>query len=385
MNIFTTAPCDEERLRANLMACGEFDCAQPGVLQEPEPGLLAGRWTLPDGRIVALHGRRAHDDAVAQLTRMFGTDVPNRLVVIGLGLGYVLDALETMRADTRVLALEPEIPILAAMLRRRDWRRWIESGRLMILVGSAYRGAREASPSFDASDLPPVVVHPVLAREASAKVMAARMTFEEMRFESDLDFRRTENRQSMLHHSVLVMMEHIACTTSAAILEIGAYVGGGTMAFCRGLRESGRSVPFWSVEPGGAYPSHPHLPSSDILSDLRRNLQARSLDRFVTLVNASTNDADAISMLQQSIAPTGLSVLSIDADGQVQRDFDHFLHLCKPGCAVFVDDYSSEHAVEKVGTTREAVDRMVAAGVLESHGVHGFGTWIGHVVRPPQL
>ena len=153
---------------------------------------------------------------------------------------------------------------------------------------------------------------------------------------------------------------------------------------CRGIRESGRDVPFWSVETGGKYPTHPHLPSADIFGDLQRNLRARHLDRFVTLIQAASNDPSVVARLQNEVAPVGLSIFSIDADGHVQRDFDNYLHLCRPGCVVVVDDYSSQQAAEKETPTREAVDAMVSAGILRSDGVHGWGTWIGRVIQPPR-
>jgi predicted O-methyltransferase YrrM len=345
----------------------------------------SGRWDFGDGRVLALHSRlRPIEDAERALSGIVVNGYPTHLVVIGLGLGYVLDAIERWPVATRVLAIETEPAILGAMLRRRDWRTWLESGRLQIVAAPDYAGSADAWLAFGATDLPPVVVHPVLAREKSAEILKARLHFERMRFRTPLDPRVPTNSQSMLHHTVLTMYEHFAATAIGGILEIGAYVGGGTMAICRGIRQTGRVIPFWSIEMGGDYSTHPHLPSADIFGDLQRNLRRHNLEHLVTLVEAPADDAAVVARLQGAIAPLGLSIFNIDADGNVQRDFDNFLHLCRPGCAVVVDDYSSPHAAEKVGTTVAAVDRMVSAGVLRSDGVHGWGTWIGRVVRPPQ-
>jgi predicted O-methyltransferase YrrM len=332
-----------------------------------------------------LHSRhRPVEDAERTLAAVVASGFPSHLTVIGLGLGYVLDAIERWPVETRVLALEPEPALIAAMLRRRDWRRWLASGRLQIVAGPDYTGAADAWTAFGAAELPPVVVHPVLARERSAEVLTARLKFEQMRFRTPLDPRVPANSQSMLHYAVLTMYEHFAATTPASILEIGAYVGGGTMAMCRGIRQSGRNVPFWSIEKGGDYSTHPHLPSPDIFGDLQRNLRQRNLDRFVTLVQSASNEPATVARLQADIAPAGLSIFSIDADGNVQRDFDNYLHLCRPGCVVIVDDYSSPYATEKVTPTVEAVEKMVSAGVLRSGGVHGWGTWIGRVLQTPR-
>ena len=114
----------------------------------------------------------------------------------------------------------------------------------------------------------------------------------------------------MLHRTVLTMYEHLAATTAAAILEIGAYVGGGTMAICRGIRQSGRPVPFWSIERGGEYTTHPHLPSADIFGDLQQNLRTRGLDRFVNLIQAGADEPTVVTRLQREIAPVGLSLFT---------------------------------------------------------------------------
>jgi predicted O-methyltransferase YrrM len=369
----------------NLEALGPV--APPlAVLLADGRGLdAAGRWAFGPGRMRVLHSRnRPIDDADRTLSGIVAGGHPTHLVVIGLGLGYVLDAIERWPVDTRVLAFEPEPALLGAMLRRRDWRRWLATGRLRIVTGPEYCDAGAAWTEFGATDLPPVVVHPVVARERSGEVLKARLEFDRIRIGTPLDPSLPVNSQSMLHYTVLTLYEHLAATASGGILEIGAYVGGGTMAICRGIRQAGREVPFWSVESGGEHPTHPDLPSADIFGDLQRNLRARGLDRFVSLIQSRSYDSAVVTQLQREIGPVGLSLFSIDADGAVQRDFDNFLHLCRPGCVVVVDDYSSPQAMEKVAPTREAVDRMVAAGILRSDGVHGWGTWIGRVMHPPR-
>jgi predicted O-methyltransferase YrrM len=372
-------------LQANLEVLGSIPEAAAARLVDSPPVDDSGRWDFGGGRRRALHSRhRPVEDAERLLAGVVADGYPSHLVLIGLGLGHALDAIERWPIETRVLALEPEPGHLAAMLRRRDWRQWFESGRLRVVVGPDYADALEAWTMFGATELPPVVAHPVVAREMGTEVLQARFRFEQVRFATALDPRVPSNSQSMLHYSVLAMQEHFAAVTPAAILEVGSYVGGGTITVCRGIRASGRHVPFWSIEKGGSHPTHPHLPSDDIFGDLQRNLGARGLDRYVTLIQAAADDASMVAWLQGQIAPSGLSLLIIDADGQVQRDFDHYLHLCRPGCVVIVDDYSSPYVPDKVTPTRDAIDRMVSSGILRSDGVHGWGTWIGRVIQPPR-
>jgi hypothetical protein len=70
------------------------------------------------------------------------TGCPRQLFVIGPGLSAVLDAIERAGAPTRVVALEPDAGVARLMLARRDWTRWIDEGRLRLLTGPDYRGAR---------------------------------------------------------------------------------------------------------------------------------------------------------------------------------------------------------------------------------------------------
>src|SRR4051812_2600822 len=76
---------------------------------------------------------------------------------------------------------------------------------------------------------------------------------------------------SMLSPDVLFYLGLFASIVPGRILEIGPYVGGSTVALASG-HGAGR-LPIISIEVGGSYETHPHLPSADILGDLRRNLQ----------------------------------------------------------------------------------------------------------------
>jgi len=129
-----------------------------------------------DGRWVRLHSAR---DPVAEADRLiaplFSGEPPPTVVVIGVGLGFVLDAIERRSPGTRVLALEPIPDIVGLMLRRKDWRPWFASGRLMLLAGPEYLGWNDAWSLIDARrPSPPVVVHPVVAREFSQATSLAR-------------------------------------------------------------------------------------------------------------------------------------------------------------------------------------------------------------------
>ena len=86
-------------------------------------------------------------------------------MVIGAGLGAIIDDLFARGAGTRVLVIEPDASGVTAFLGQRDWTAAIQSGRLLVLSGPDYRGADRAWRLVSIGDVAPlIVVHPVLAR-----------------------------------------------------------------------------------------------------------------------------------------------------------------------------------------------------------------------------
>jgi hypothetical protein len=136
----------------------------------------------PDGRWIRLHSGR---DPLAEAERTLaavtaGGDLP-LLICIGLGLGYLLDAIEKHSPATRVLALEPLPEVAQAMRERRSWDDWLTSGRLTLLVGPDYAGA-DVSRCVRKHPSAPVVVAPVLEREFGTRVAGARAIVDQALF-----------------------------------------------------------------------------------------------------------------------------------------------------------------------------------------------------------
>jgi predicted O-methyltransferase YrrM len=357
---------------------------QPAVFEVDDtgqfPALVARRH---DGGAVRLSGRRPHEETDRWLTSILGDSDPPVLVVIGLGLGYVLDALERRGSNATVIAIEPFAETLAYFDARRDWSAWIETGRLHVVTGPHYGEGPQAWRQIAPADVPPVLVNPALAMHFSSTVAACRIAWMRARFGTPLDPHVPVVKQSMLHPVVLTTLEHLASTVDGPIVEIGAYVGGATIAMARGVRDSGRSTPIVTIEPGGAHLTHPDLPSTDIFGDLQRNLQARGLERFVTLHRGLSSDAESMQLVRATLAAQGrgIGMLCIDADGNVQRDFDLYLPLCASGCLLSVDDYVSTDAHTKADATQAAVRQLMADGKAQQLGVYGYGTWMG-IYRP---
>jgi len=340
------------------------------------PVLVARR---ADGSAVRLNGRRPVDEADRWLAAVLGNSEPAVIVVIGLGLGYVLDALERRGSRASVVAFEPFPEALPHFHARRDWAAWLDTGRLQIVTAPKFSGGKDAWAVLAPTELPPVLVTPALTAGFSASVAACRVAFMRSLIGTNLDPHLTVNKQSMLHPIVLTTVEHLASTVTGVIVEVGAYVGGATIAMARGVRDAGRQTPIVTIEGGGEYLTHPDLPSADIFGDLQRNLRSRGLDHLVTLHRGMSDDPAAIALVRATLAAhqARIGMLCIDADGLVQRDFDLYLPWCADGCVLVVDDYAATGLHLKAQTTQAAVQKLLADGKAKELGVYGYGTWMG--------
>jgi hypothetical protein len=113
----------------------------------------------------SLHGSDPIAEASAWLDRATADrTIPDTVCVIGAGLGYVVDAV-VERSKSRVLVLETEPALLPWFLARRDWRPFIESGRLAVLAGPGFEGSQIAWRLFgDGEASPLVLAHPLLGK-----------------------------------------------------------------------------------------------------------------------------------------------------------------------------------------------------------------------------
>jgi hypothetical protein len=69
--------------------------------------------------------------------------------------------------------IEPDPGLATILLSRRDWRGWINQGRLRLLTGPDFRGAADAARIFDGLHDVPVVAHPLRATLEPAAIDAA--------------------------------------------------------------------------------------------------------------------------------------------------------------------------------------------------------------------
>ena len=95
----------------------------------------------------------------------------------------------------------------------------------------------------------------------------------------------------MLHLDVLILIYHFAKICSGNVLEIGAFIGGATIAAAFGVRDSGIQKKLIAIEPGGSV-KHKRLGTRNIFRDLERNLARQRVSELVTTIKGRSFDPD---------------------------------------------------------------------------------------------
>jgi|SRR5580658_76105 predicted O-methyltransferase YrrM len=182
-------------------------------------------------------------------------------------------------------------------------------------------------------------------------------------------------RISMIGEAALAVLRATAALASGAVLEIGPYIGGSTIALARGLPPE---VPLATIEVGGSYRSHPTLPSGDIIGDLARNLAAHGAAGQVVPIIGRSHDPGLRASVAAWLGGRRIGLFFLDADPFPERNFLHFARYFDANCIVAIDDYHVEDGSAKAGIVQAFVDRMVAAGILRPAGVVHC-TWFGRI------
>jgi len=187
---------------------------------------------------------------------------------------------------------------------------------------------------------------------------------------------KIRDKYSMLHLDVLILIYHFSKICSGAILEIGAFVGGATIAAAFGVRDSGRPKKLVAIEPGGGV-KHKRLGTRHILRDLERNLARQRVSGMVTLIKGRSFDPKTISAVRQALGTDEVGLLILDADAGKRRDIECYRDKLTEGCWMVIDDYCGADANVKSAQSRADVDALAAAGALDPLGFYGWSTWVG--------
>ncbi len=187
---------------------------------------------------------------------------------------------------------------------------------------------------------------------------------------------KIRDKYSMLHLDVLILIYHFAKICSEDILEIGAFVGGATIAAAFGVRDSGRNKKLITIEPGGSV-KHKRLGTRNILRDLERNLARQRVSEMVTIIKRRSFEAATIRAIHDTLGPGKIGLLILDADAAKRRDIECYRDKFSDDCWMVIDDYYGTDSNEKITPSRADVDALVAAGSLEPLGFYGWSTWVG--------
>src|SRR5215471_10113615 len=188
---------------------------------------------------------------------------------------------------------------------------------------------------------------------------------------------KIRDNYSMLHLDVLILIYHFAKLSAGAILEIGAFVGGATIAAALGVRDSGREKKLITIEPGGGV-KHKRLGTRNILRDLERNLAKERVANMVRLVKGKSFKPETMSAVRHALGSDQVGLLVLDADAAKRRDIDCYRDKFANGCWMVIDDIYGTDANEKITPSRADVDGLVAEHLLEPLGFYGWSTWVGH-------
>jgi predicted O-methyltransferase YrrM len=187
-------------------------------------------------------------------------------------------------------------------------------------------------------------------------------------------------KKSMLAPETLAAIYSAAAKCDGPIIEIGAYVGGATLAILDATRARGNTV--ISIEFGVAY-DHPEVATADSIADLLRNVESWGLsgERHIVLPGW-TLEAWIVGNILIGLSGARADMLVVDSDGFAERDF-LFLHpLLNDGAILVFDDYMPS-ANAKSDKIAPFVDDMLEKTIISEFGLLSWGTWFGQLKRRP--
>ena len=187
---------------------------------------------------------------------------------------------------------------------------------------------------------------------------------------------KIRDKYSMLHLDVLILIYHFAKICSGNILEIGAFVGGATIAAAFGVRDSGMRKKLIAIEPGGSV-KHKRLGTRNIFRDLERNLARQRVSELVTAIKGRSFDPTTIFAVNEMLGAEKVGLLILDADAAKRRDIECYRERFADGCWVVIDDYYGADANAKITPSRADVDSLTRADCLQPLGFYGWSTWVG--------
>ncbi len=181
---------------------------------------------------------------------------------------------------------------------------------------------------------------------------------------------------SMLAVETLALMYGFALEARGAILEIGAYAGGGTLALALAAQRTG-AQPVIAVDRGGSYLGTEHR-IADIEAAWRGNLARHDLAGQARLIVGDTGSEGCRMQIREAAGQARLRLICVDADGFVWSHLAGLADLIDADCLLMVDDLAPpDPARPKRGRTQAAMADALAAGAVVTYGLAPWSTWFG--------
>jgi predicted O-methyltransferase YrrM len=204
--------------------------------------------------------------------------------------------------------------------------------------------------------------------------MKTLMQYRHEPIHAELD--KVRKKYSMLHLDVLLLIYHFARICSGQILEIGAFLGGATIAAARGVRDSNANKTLIAIEQGGSL-KHKRLGTRNIWRDLERNLVREKVRDRVTLLKGRSSNRAIMSAVEHALGADKIGLLIVDSDAAKRRDIDCYGKRFAENCWMVIDDYYAPRPDNKIEATGQEVDDLITSGLVESLGFYGWSTWVG--------
>lgn len=186
--------------------------------------------------------------------------------------------------------------------------------------------------------------------------------------------------RSMMGLPTLAMLRIFALAAKGHILEIGAYIGGSSLALAWGALANQRSK-LVVIDRVGSYSSHPHLPSDDIEADWHQTMQEFGIDEIAQLIAGNSCDPACCARAKAALNGEKFDCVSIDANGFVWEHLAHISTSLTDTFYLIIDDYvgpsEAGDAKHKAHRTIASVHDALECGAIEEFGVLPWGTWFG--------
>lgn len=186
---------------------------------------------------------------------------------------------------------------------------------------------------------------------------------------------------SMLGVETLLMARAFAIETRNAIVEIGPYIGGSTVALGTGVFAS-TTKKIISIDAGGEYLNHPHIPSANIHIDWQKNVDNYGICDIATLIKGRARFPQIVEQIVSQLNGQKIGVLFIDADGHLFQNFVELIPHLDEECLLIFDDYTNLSEGLDSGknrAVRQVIDKATEVGAFDEYCVLKWGTWFGRL------